>query len=67
MEAVIADLEKRQARLLVAETEDSPAYDAARAFYVTRGFGRAAAMADFYRAGVAKSVYVRALIQEGGR
>jgi ribosomal protein S18 acetylase RimI-like enzyme len=64
---VLSDLEDRCGRLLVAETEDSPPYEAARAFYEARGFRRAAEIADFYRPGVAKIFYVKALGKEGGQ
>lgn len=65
--AAVEDATRRGGRLMVAETEDSPPYQAARKFYATQGFKRAADIADFYRPGVAKVVYTRALSGQGGQ
>lgn len=61
-----ADARGRSGRLLVAETETTPPYAAARAFYEARGFRRAATIDDFYRPGAGKVIYVKSLTVTGG-
>ena len=48
-------------RLLVAETAGKAAYAGTRAFYLARGYREEARIADFYREGDDKVVYVKRL------
>jgi ribosomal protein S18 acetylase RimI-like enzyme len=63
---VESDVKSRRGRLLVAETEDSPSYRSARAFYEARGFRRAATVPDFYQPGNAKVIYTKELTESTG-
>jgi GNAT superfamily N-acetyltransferase len=48
-------------RILVAETSGSAPYEGSRRFYESRGFRAEARIADFYRLGDPKIVYVKPL------
>jgi GNAT superfamily N-acetyltransferase len=54
-------LRREGARMVVVETEEGPGYDAAVRFYAAEGYPLAARIADFYRPGAAKLVFVKRL------
>ncbi len=57
----LAEIRAEGGRLLVAETSGTPPYRPARRFYRAAGFRRAARIADFYRPGDDKLVFVLTL------
>ncbi|MBN1424928.1 GNAT family N-acetyltransferase [Candidatus Fermentibacteria bacterium] len=57
------DVVSRGGRLLIAETSSTEPYEAARSFYVRRGFREEARIPDFYKPGDAKVVFVKTLLQ----
>jgi ribosomal protein S18 acetylase RimI-like enzyme len=62
---LIAEVERsvaaEEGRLIVAETSGTPGYDAARSFYLRRGYYEAGRIEDFYSVGDAKIIYVKRL------
>jgi len=54
-------LRQREARLLVVETSSRDDYAPTRHFYETRGYTRAASLADFYSPGDARIIYTKRL------
>lgn len=64
LSAVERSLRAEGGRLLIAETAGKAAYDGTRAFYLARGYREEARIADFYREGDDKVVYVKRL--QGG-
>jgi GNAT superfamily N-acetyltransferase len=66
LEAVRQELAPLGARLLVAETSSTPAYDVARSFYEHNGFLFKTIVPEFYRPGDDLVLYVLYLAQEGG-
>lgn len=61
MEACEADVRGRGGRMVVIETEGTPAYEPTRRFYLSLGYDEAARIADFYRPGADKVIYRRTL------
>lgn len=59
LRAVEAALAERGARLLVAETSDTPIYEQARIFYLSRGFREEAHLRDWYKPGDGQLIYVK--------
>ncbi|HAO93234.1 MAG: hypothetical protein A2X99_01270 [Deltaproteobacteria bacterium GWB2_55_19] len=59
LENVEALIGKEGARLLVAETSGLPAYEAAREFYLKRGFTVESRIKDFYKPGDDLITYVK--------
>jgi ribosomal protein S18 acetylase RimI-like enzyme len=54
-------LVQREARLLVVETSSRGEYQPTRHFYETRGYGKAARVADFYAPGDHRVIYTKRL------
>jgi len=52
-------LRQREARLLVVETSSRSDYAATRQFYELRGYGKAAAIADYYAPGDHRVIYTK--------
>ena len=53
------------ARLLVAETSSSSAYEPARRLYASRGYAREAVLVDFYAPGDDLLIYTKPLSSQG--
>ncbi|MBM4431190.1 MAG: GNAT family N-acetyltransferase [Chloroflexi bacterium] len=66
LERVRQELVLLGARLLVAETSSTPAYEAARSFYEHNGFSFRTVVPDFYHPGDDLVLYVMYLPQEVG-
>lgn len=64
LDSVEEALRPLDARVLVAETSSSPAYEAARRFYLKRGFAEEARIRDFYKPGDDIVFYVKRLTQK---
>lgn len=54
-----ADMRKQGAKIIIAETSGTPAYEAARGFYLKSGFGEEARVKDFYKHGDDLVMYVK--------
>ena len=59
MEACVDDVRARGGRMVIIETEGTPAYEPTRKFYFSVGCDEVARIADFYRPGSDKVVYRR--------
>jgi ribosomal protein S18 acetylase RimI-like enzyme len=65
LQAVRQELIPLGARLLVAETSSTPAYDAARSFYEHNGFSFKTIVPEYYRPGDDLVLYVLYLAENG--
>jgi ribosomal protein S18 acetylase RimI-like enzyme len=63
---VEAEVLRREGRLLVIETSDTPAYASARRLYETSGYHLEALVHDFYAPGDSLLVFVKNLAQAPG-
>ena len=59
MDACVDDVRARGGRMVIIETEGTPAYEPTRRFYFSVGCDEVARIADFYRPGSDKVVYRR--------
>lgn len=61
LEACERDVRARGGRLLLIETEGTPAYEPTRHFYLRAGYPEVARIRDYYREGADKVIYGRML------
>jgi ribosomal protein S18 acetylase RimI-like enzyme len=61
MDACEADVRGRGGRMVIIETEGTPAYEPTRRFYLSLDYEEAARIGDFYRPGADKVIFRRLL------